>query len=465
MNYTPHPYQKKAIRFVLENARGALWLDMGLGKSSIILAAFKILLEKGYVKRALIVAPLRVCWTVWPEEVKKWADFNGLRVEVLHGPKKEEALYRDADIYLINPDGLEWLALDNRAKRLGADMLVIDESDMAKNPKSLRFRLLKTMLPLFRRRYLLTGTPAPNGLMDLFGQIYILDEGNALGRFITHFRLSYFDATGYGGYTYLPKEGAAEAIYEKLRPLTLRMAAEDYLELPERIDNIISVRLPDKAWKTYYELENTFITILDNGEALTAPSAAVASMKLRQLVNGNIYRDLSNRQDAKVKSEQWVRFHDAKLDALEEVVEANAGKPVFVAYEFEHDMAAIRKRFKQAVFLSDFGKGEKMLEVIGAWNRGEIPMLCVHPQSAGHGINAQKGGNIVIWYSVPWNLALYQQLNARILRQGNTHKNVIVHHIIAKGTVDEAVMRALRSKDKTQADLLAALREFINEHQ
>jgi SNF2 family DNA or RNA helicase len=460
--WTPHNYQLQAVKFIIEHAVAGLFLDMGLGKTSSTLAAIKLLMDRGIVKRVLIIAPLRVCWSVWPEEVKKWRDFNGLRVEVLHGPKKDEALKRDADIYCINPDGLEWLLLGDKAKKLGCDMLVVDESSAFKHANTLRFKLLKYLIPTFRRRYILTGTPAPNGLLDLFGQIYILDQGNALGRYITHYRNNFFDPSGYGGYTWTPKPNAEEAIYERLRPMVLRMAAEDYLELPERIDNYIYVDLPPKARRAYLEFENLFLATLESGEMITAPSAAAAGIKMRQVANGGVYRNTENRATAKAHTEEWVGLHDAKLDALEEIVEGQQHRPVLVAYEFEHDADRIRKRFPQAVFLADF-KGAKVEQVIAAWNRGAIEMLCAHPASAGHGLNLQKGGNTVAWFGMTWNLEYFQQFNARVLRQGNTHDRVIIHYIIARNTTDEVVVKTLQKKDRVQSDLHDALTTYAKE--
>ena len=462
VDWAPHDYQKRAVKFLLERAVAGLFLDMGLGKTSATLMALKILKSKGLMKRCLIIAPLRVCWSVWPEEQKKWTDFAGLRIEVLHGPKKDEALRRDADIYVMNPDGLEWLSLEKRYKTLNADILVIDESSAFKHAKTLRFKLLKYLIPAFRRRYILTGTPAPNGLIDLFGQIYILDEGAALGRYITHYLSTFFDPAGYAGHDWQLKPGAEEAIYDKIRPMVLRMDAADYLELPERIDNTIYVELPAKARKTYNEIEKLFITFLESGEAITAPSIVAAGIKLRQLANGGIYRNQDKRDGALVFSDEWVGIHDAKLDALEELIEAKQHRPVLVAYEFKHDLDRIRKRFKQAVFMDDY-KGAKVEGLVEAWNRGEIEMLCVHPASAGHGLNLQDGKDTIIWFSMQWNLEYEQQLNARILRQGNKSPHVFIHRIVAKNTIDEAVVKALASKDKTQRALLEALKNYSKE--
>lgn len=461
IEFTPHNYQKKAIQFLLERAVGGLFLDLGLGKTSCILSAVKILKERKIIKKVLIIAPLRVCYSVWPAEVQKWSNFNHLRVEVLHGPKKHHAIQRDADIYLINPDGLPWLMTEGRLAKLGADTLVVDESSAFKHSSTQRFKLLKSVLSEFRRRYILTGTPAPNGLLDLFGQVYILDQGLALGRFITHYRQNYFVPTGYQGYDWKPKPDAEKEIYDKLRPMVLRMEAADYLELPDRIDNTVVVQLPDKARRAYTEMELLFLTALDNGEAITAPSAAAVGVKLRQLANGAMYRNIEARVEARTESEEWVAYHDAKLDALDEIVEAQQGRPVLVAYEFDHDAARIRKRFPKAQFLAD-AKGRRVEDMIASWNRGEIEMLVAHPASAGHGLNLQAGGNTVVWFGLTWNLELYQQFNARILRQGNSHDHVVIHHIVAKDTVDEAVMKALASKDKTQNRLLDALKEYAD---
>jgi SNF2 family DNA or RNA helicase len=343
-----------------------------------------------------------------------------------------------------------------------AEGVLVHNCDAFKHERTQRFKLLKYLIPTFRRRYILTGTPATNGLLDLHGQIYILDQGNALGRYITHYKQAYFDQSGYGGYTWTPKPGAADAIYEKLRPMVLRMDADDYISLPERIDNVVYVDLPAKARKVYSEIEIQFLTTLENGENITTPSAAAAGMKCRQIANGAMYRNLEQRIDAVVHSEEWVSVHDAKLEALEEIVGSQQGKPVLVAYEFEHDATRIRKQFPHAVFLADY-TGTKIMDAINAWNRGEIQMLCAHPASCGHGLNLQGGGNVIVWFGLTFNLAHYQQLNARIRRSGSAHASVIVHHIVARRTVDEAVMKALKSKDKTQRDLLDALKDYSRE--
>lgn len=459
VDWTPRGYQKTGVRFFLQNAVGAAFLDCGLGKTAMALAAIKILIEKGIVRRVLIIAPIRVCYTVWPEEVKKWTEFNGLRVEVLHGTKKDEALRRDADIYVINPDGLAWLSLEKRYDLLDADTLIVDESTAFKSSNTQRFKLLKYLLSSFRRRYIMTGTPTPNGMMDLFGQIYILDQGAALGRYITQYRSTFFDPVGYMGYDYRLKPGAAEAINDRIKLLALRMAAKDYLDLPERVDNRVVVELPAKARKLYQDLERQFLGLLESGEVLTAPSAAAVGIKLRQIANGGVYRNAEHRVDAKVHTEEWSALHDAKLDALEEIIESQQGKPTLVAYEFQHDATRIKKRFPQAVFVSDY-PGAKLNAIFDAWNAGEIAMLCAHPASAGHGLNLQKDKDTIVWFGLTWNLEYYDQLNARILRQGNDNSHVFIHHIIAKDTIDEVIMKVIKDKGNVQTTFLAALKEM-----
>jgi SNF2 family DNA or RNA helicase len=306
----------------------------------------------------------------------------------------------------------------------------------------------------------------------LFGQIYILDGGAALGAYITHYRSQFFKHPDYihpcsgmameDTYKWVPKEGMEDVIYEKIRPMVLRMDAADYLELPARIDNVVYVDLPDKARKVYKELERDFITMLANGEALIAPSVAAVGTKLRQIANGGVYRNVENRAKARTHAEEWIGMHDAKLDALEEIVESRIGKPVLVAYEFEHDATRLRKKFPQAVFIADF-KGKHIEEVVERWNAGEIMMLCAHPASAGHGLNLQKEKDTVVWFGLTWNLEHFEQFNARVLRQGNTSSHVFIHHIVARRTVDEAVMKALLAKAKAQNDLLDALRDYAKE--
>lgn len=451
--YNPHDYQKKAIRFIIQHACAGLFLDPGLGKTSIILAAFEVLRMKGLAKRMLVVAPLRPAYAVWPAEASKWHEFTDLRVNVLHGPRKAEKLAEHADVDVINPEGLSWL-FAQRLRQHGSDpwpwdILVIDESTRFKHADTLRFKKLKPYLPEFRRRYILTGSPAPNGLLDLFGQIYLLDLGSALGRFITHYRNAFFNATGYGGFTWVPRQGAQEAIYEKLKPLVLRMSAEDYLTLPPLIMNEVKVFLPEKARRIYNQMEAQLLAAVEN-DLIVAANAAAASGKCRQIANGGIYHE---------GGEEVTDIHEAKLDAVEEIVESLQGKPALVAYEFAHDLARLTKRFPDAPFIGGGVSSQRFREIEAAWNRGDLPVLFAQPQSVAHGLNLQGTEGTVIWHSLTWNLEDYEQFIRRVWRQGQKHK-VIVHHIVAEKTVDEVIMKTLKQKDRNQQRLLGALKDY-----
>ncbi len=453
MKFTPHAYQKKAIKFVISRACAALLLDPGLGKTSIMYAAFKLLRKLGMVERMLVVAPLRPARSVWPGEQSKWDDFAGLRVNVLNGDKKDDLLdSEDADVDVVNPEGLPWLFAAVRARRKvwPWEMLVIDESTRFKHTQTRRFKELKPHLSKFRRRYILTGSPAPNGLLDLFGQIYILDLGNALGRFITHYRSVYFDSTGYGGYTWKPKDDAEQRIYKRLRPLVLRMAAEDYLKLPPLVNNTVSIELPDTARRAYDTMEKLLLSVLED-ETVSAANLAAAAMKCRQIANGGIYRD---------DGDGWVNVHDAKTEAAVELVEELNGKPALVAYEFRHDLERLRKAFgKDTPHLGGGVTAKEQARVEAAWNAGEIPVLLAQPKSVAHGLNLQGVGAAIIWHSLSYDLEEYEQFVRRIWRQGQKER-VVVHHLVGKGTVDEAIMAALAGKDRTQRRLLAALKVY-----
>lgn len=444
--WIPKGYQKRAIKFCIRQGAAGLFLDPGLGKSSVMLATIKLLLKQKLIRSVLIAAPLRVCYSVWPEEIKKWSDFNELRCEVLHGAIKNLAVKKEADIYLINPEGLEWLS----TQKLDCDMLVVDESTLFKHPNTKRFKLLKAMLPKFRRRYILTGTPAPNGYMDLFGQVFILDLGNALGRFITHYRMKFFYQTGYGGYEWKLIPGKDREIERVLKPLVLRMEAADYLDLPELIYNSVKVPLPPAAGRVYKDVEEDFIAMLNAEDKLVISNAASASSKCRQIANGAVYMD----------DHSWREVHSAKLDALRDLVEEASGQPVLVVYEFQHDLERLLAAFgENTPYIGGGVTPKRSSEIQEAWNRGELPLLFGHPRSMGHGLNLQKGGHILVWFTPTWDLELYEQTNRRLHRQGTEHA-VIVHHLIAEGTVDEIVMKTLEGKDKTQRQLLEALKHY-----
>lgn len=473
--WTPHAYQKKAVKFLLEHAAAALFLDPGLGKTSIVLAAIKFLIKRKIINKVLLIAPLRVCYSVWPREVEKWSDFHGLRIEILHGPKKDEALNREADIYVINPEGLDWLlqvektktsqgktrvSVDTRRfKALGFDTLVIDELTNFKHTNTNRFKALKLVLHLFARRWGLTGSPAANGLMDLFGQCFVLDQGRSLGQYITQFRMKYFDPS-FDGFSWTLKPGADKEIYQAVRPLALRMSADDYLDMPTLIENNIRVDLPEKVMKMYQQLEDDLIAKLDD-RTVVAATAAAASIKCRQVASGGIYLDPEVQALIKLpkSNREWANLHTEKVDALEGLMEELQGSPILVAYDFGHDLDRLRERFPKAVFACDYNMKE-FPKLEDSWNRGEITMLFGHPQSVGHGLNLQKAGNHVCWHTPTWNYELYDQFIRRVLRQGNKSKKIFVHHIIARDTIDEAIIAALKSKKKGQGALFEALKNL-----
>lgn len=475
--WQPHPYQKKAVRFLLEHAASALFLDPGLGKTSITLAAVKLLKQKGVLNKVLLIAPLRVCYSVWPKEVEKWSDFGGLKVSILHGPHKDDHLKEEADIYVINPEGLDWLfqvtktktaqgktrvSIDTkRWKKLGFDTLVIDELSKFKHTNTNRFKALKLVLGTFQRRWGLTGSPAPNGLMDLFGQCYVLDQGRTLGPYITHYRMKYF-VPSYDGFNWELREGADKEIYERLAPLALRMAATDYLDMPTLIENNIKVTLPDKIMEIYDRLENDLIARLD-AKLVVASTAAAASVKCRQVANGGIYIDPEVEALVKLpkSKREWVNLHTEKVDALADLIDELQGSPLLVAYDFAHDLDRLREKLgKDIPYIGGGVSAKRSAELERDWNAGKLPYLFGHPQSIAHGLNLQEVGHHVCWHSMTWDYELYDQFIRRILRQGNKSKKVFVHHIIAQGTVDEVMLCSVKSKRRGQNALFDALKKI-----
>lgn len=448
--WKPHDYQKKAIKFMLAQSCAGLFLDPGLGKTSISLAALKVLKNKGMIGKVLIIAPLRVCYSVWPQEIEKWDSFEDFTYAILHGKDKEKNLEKEVDIYLINPEGLQWL-LKNNLKKLGFDVLILDESSKFKDTNTVRFRLLKPTLPHFRRRYILTGSPAPNGLMDLFGQIYVLDCGAALGPYVSHYRNDFFYRTGYGGHEWRIQSGADKRIQERIKPLTLRLAAEDYLELPQMIINRIDIDLPPEARKVYKEMEDELIAMMENDE-IVAANAAVASGKCSQIANGGLYDE----------NHKAYEIHRVKAEVVSDIIEELGGTPALVAYEFQHDLERLLDALgKNTPYIGGGVSAKRSAAIEQAWNAGEIPVLLGQPASIAHGLNLQNAGNHVIWHSIPWNYEHYDQFNRRILRQGSKHKKVFVHHIIARDTIDQVKLIALNRKYRVQNDLFDALKEFL----
>lgn len=476
--WKPHDYQKRAVKFLLEHQHAGLLLDPGLGKTSITLAAIKLLKQKKKIGKVLIVAPLRPCYLVWPNEIAKWTDFEGLSHVILHGPNKEEALKTEADIYLINPEGLDWLLNVNKSKtktgrtsvavkagdfkKLGFTTLVIDELSKFKHPNTQRFKALKQVIHLFNQRWGLTGSPASNGLMDLFGQCYILDGGKALSPHITHYRNMFFDLSPWDKFRYIPRPGAEEKIYKLIAPLMLRMSAEEYLTLPEMVIDNIRVDLPDKAQAIYDVFEeNLFASI--NDKIVVASNAATASMTCRQIAGGAVYEtpDMADMKAVQRKARgkrDYLEIHDAKIEALKELIEELQGEPLLVAYQFKHELDRIREALgKDTPFVGGGVNTAKLKEIEAKWNRGEIPVLLGQAGAIAHGLNLQKVARHVCWFSLTWNYEDYDQLNRRIWRQGNKASHVFVHHIIARNTVDEALLGSVKSKAKGQNAFFSAL--------
>ena len=436
-----------------------------------------MLKQKKLLDKVLLIAPLRVCYSVWPKEVDKWTDFGGLKVAVLHGPKKEEALKSDADIYVINPEGLDWLLkvektktgtgktkvnIDlRRFKRLGFDTLVVDELSKFKHTNTNRFKALKLVLHLFSRRWGLTGSPASNGLLDLFGQCFVLDQGRTLGQYISHYRMKYF-VPSHDGFSWNIREGAEQEIYERLNPLTLRMAAEDYLDMPTLIENNIRIDLPENVMSMYNTLEEDLIAKID-ANIIVASTAAAASIKCRQVANGGIYLDPEVEALVKLprSSREWVNLHTEKVDALADLIEELQGSPLLVAYDFAHDLDRLQLKLGMEVpYIGGGVSAKRSAELEHLWNQGKLPVLLGHPQAMAHGLNLQEMGHHVCWHSLTWDYELYDQFIRRVLRQGNKSKKVFVHHIIARGTVDEVIMSVVKSKRRGQNALFDGLKKL-----
>jgi SNF2 family DNA or RNA helicase len=445
MKYNPHNYQKYASDFIVEHPVCCLMLDMGLGKTVITLTAlWDLVLDRFDVGRVLIVAPKRVAEDTWPKELAKWEHLSGLTASLVLGSKaeREAALRKPAFLYIINRENVSWLVENYQ---WDFDMVVIDELSSFKSNKAERFKAMKRVRPMVKRIVGLTGTPAPNSLLDLWPQMYLMDMGRRLGRFIGGYRDRYFVPDKRNReiiYSYKPREGAEESIYEQISDICISMKAVDYLDMPERIDNCIEVKMSPAERELYDGFQRDMILRLGD-TVLDAVNAAALSGKLLQMANGAVYAE-----DGKV-----LPIHDRKLDALEDLVEAANGKPLLVAYWYKHDLQRIKARFKIARCI-DTSRD------IDDWNAGKISLGLIHPASAGHGLNLQDGGSTIVWFGLTWSLELYQQLNARLWRQGQKH-TVVIHHIITKGTHDEDVMKALEQKDTRQSALIDAVRARI----
>ena len=450
MKYNPHDYQRYAAEFIIAHPVAALLLDMGLGKTSITLTAINDLLFDSFeVHKVLVVAPLRVARDTWSAEIEKWEHLKNLRYSVVVGTEQERlnALRTSADVYIINRENIQWL-VEESGLIFDFDMAVIDELSSFKNHQSKRFRAFMKVRPKLKRIVGLTGTPAGNGLMDLFAEFKLLDMGERLGRLIGQYRNAFFQPDKRNGmviYSYKPLSNAEQQIYDKISDITISMKAADHLKMPELISAEYTVQLSEKEKEKYDRLKKDLI-LSTEGKEVTAANAASLSNKLSQMANGAVYSD----------DESVIQIHDRKLDALEDLIESMNGKPLLVAYWFKHDLERIKKRFEIREIKSS--------EDISDWNSGKIPVALIHPASAGHGLNLQNGGSTLVWFGLTWSLELYQQTNARLWRQGQTADTVVIQHVVAKGTIDEQIMKALKAKDTTQAALIAAVKADLEVH-
>ena len=452
MRFTPHNYQSYATEFILSHPVAAILLQMGLGKSVITLTAIKALLEKGEVSRVLVIAPLRVARDTWPEELRKWDHLHGLTYAVAVGNAVERraALMTDSAITIINRENIPWL-VEQSGIRFRWDMVVVDELSSFKNWNAKRFRSLMKVRPLVKRIVGLTGTPAPNGYMDLFAEYRLLDLGERLGRFITRYREIYFEPDRWGNgqvYSWKLRKGAKEAIDRKIRDITVSMKSVDYLKMPEVIYNRVLVHMDEGETALYEKLKEEMVLELFRGmkddnsiQLIDAKNAAVLCGKLAQMASGAVYTD----------DHDVALIHDRKLDALEDLVEGANGNPLLIAYWYQHDIDRIRKRIPQVRVL-------KTAQDMADWNSGKIPVAAMHPASAGHGLNLQAGGSTIVWFGLTWSLEMYQQTNARLWRQGQRAETVVINHIVTEGTIDQDILNALNDKEETQSRLIDAVK-------
>ena len=443
MKYFPHDYQRYATDFIINHPVSAVLLEMGLGKSVISLSAInELMLDYFDVSRTLVIAPLRVANSTWPDEIKKWDHLKHLNYSVVIGSEKErlDALKKPAHIYLINRENVDWL-ITKSGISWKFDMVVIDELSSFKSYQAKRFKSLLKVRPKIKRIVGLTGTPSSNGLMDLWAEFRLLDMGERLGRYITYYRQNFFVPDKRNQqmiFSYKPKDGAEKKIYSLISDITISMKSKDFLKMPECVMNEVIVTLSDKEQKLYDSLKQDMVLSLEENE-IDAINAAALSNKLLQMSNGAVYND----------DKESLHIHDRKLDALEDLIEGANGKPVLVAYWFKHDLEKIKDRFDVRKI--------KSAKDISDWNEGKIPVALIHPASAGHGLNLQAGGSTLIWFGLTWSLELYQQTNARLYRQGQD-STVVIHHILTKGTIDEDVMKALKAKEKIQDALIDSVK-------
>lgn len=453
MKLTLHNYQVVAKDFIIGHPYAAVILDMGMGKTATTLSAVnELMFDRFEVTKVLVIAPLRVANTVWSDEIEQWAELRHLRYSKIVGTPKQRkvALQKDADIYIVNRENLPWL-VEQCSPYFKWDMVVIDELSSFKSWQSKRFKAFMAMRPYMKRIVGLTGTPSSNGLMDLFAEFKVIDGGERLGRFIGEFRSRYFEEGRRNGnivYEYIPMDYAECQIQDKISDITISMKALDYLDMPELISTKKLVRMSEKEKEKYSQFKKEYVLSELDGLEVTAANAASLTNKLVQLSNGAVYSD----------DHTVVPLHEQKLDALEDILESANGEPVLVAYWFKHDLARIMGRLEKLKVKSRVLKTE---EDIREWNKGNVPVGLLHPASAGHGLNLQKGGHHLVWFGLTWSLELYQQTNARLWRQGQEAETVVIQHIVTEGTIDEEILKALENKDAQQERLIEAVKAQV----
>ena len=436
-----HPYQHRMIDFIYNTPKCAVWAGLGLGKTITTLTAITDLLDSFSVSKVLIIAPLRVANSVWHTESKRWTHTKDLTFSIVTGSEKERisALFKSADIYVINRENVQWL-VEHYKTKWPYDLVVIDESSSFKSASSQRFKALKKVRTLTDRMVQLTGTPSPNGLIDVWSQMFLLDGGERLGKTMSAYKMRFFEA-GYNGYSFKPVKNADKIIHKLIDDIVISLNVDDYLEMPERIDTVMRVNTPPARLAEYKQLERDFIMQINDTE-IVAYNAATLAGKLLQYCNGAMYTD---------ELKNWTEIHTAKLDALDEILEDNQDENLLIAYNYKTDLIRLKARYPDAVVLDNDP------DIITRWNNGQIKILLAHPASAGHGLNLQHGGSIIVWFGLNWSLELYQQFNGRLHRQGQT-KPVRIVHIVADGCIDDKVMRAIENKAQTQDELLNALK-------
>ena len=436
-----HPYQNRMIDFIYNTPKCAVWAGLGLGKTITTLTAITDLLDSLTVCKVLIIAPLRVANSVWHTEAKRWTHTKDLIFSIVTGSEKERisALFKSADIYVINRENVQWL-VEHYKTKWPYDLVVIDESSSFKSASSQRFKALKKVRTLTDRMVQLTGTPSPNGLIDIWSQMFLLDGGERLGKTMSAYKMRFFQ-TGHNGYTLKPVNNADKIIHRLIDDMVISLNVDDYLQMPERIDTVMRVNMPLARLAEYKQLEREFLIQINDNE-IVAYNAATLAGRLLQMCNGAIYTD---------ELKNWTELHTAKLDALDEILEDNQDENLLIAYNYKTDLIRLKARYPDAVVLDNDP------DIITRWNNGEIKMLLAHPASAGHGLNLQHGGSIIVWFGLNWSLELYQQFNGRLHRQGQT-KPVRIVHIVADGCIDDKVMRAIENKAQTQQELLNALK-------